>query len=164
VGFAAAVVSSTAQAALNVASKRVMSATGIAGPDAQRAMVAVALVITVAMTSVNLIRHKTRDDPALEGERAKMISMEEMTSPIRGQPPFWLSWAAVFSYHVEYILSFIFVKLVEPVTFGTCDAIRRLTIIVSGHHMFGGEPFTKVNIFGIGLALLGALAYAVSSS
>ena len=79
-------------------------------------------------------------------------------------PPAWLAWFAVVSYHVEYILSFIFVKLVEPITYGTCDAIRRLAIIVSGHKMFGGEPFSKLNLAGIGMSLLGALAFALSSA
>lgn len=166
VGFAAAIISCTAQAALNVSSKKVMTTTGVTGADAQRAMVAVALVITLAMTAVNHIRHVTKEEPALEGERTKMIYMEKSTpsqSAMKMRPPLWLSLAAVISYHVEYVLSFMFVKMVQPITYGTCDAIRRLAIIVSGHHMFGGEPFTKYNIGGIGLSLVGALAYAFSN-
>uniref|UniRef100_A0A7S4JMM6 Sugar phosphate transporter domain-containing protein n=1 Tax=Odontella aurita TaxID=265563 RepID=A0A7S4JMM6_9STRA len=166
IGFAAAIISCSAQAALNVSSKKVMTMTKVTGPDAQRTMVAVALVITVAMSVINHVRHVTREEPALEGERTKMIYMEKSTpsaSSIRRRPPLWLSLAAVVSYHVEYVLSFMFVKLVQPITYGTCDAIRRLAIIVSGHHMFGGEPFTKLNICGIGLALMGALSYAFSN-
>jgi hypothetical protein len=30
--------------------------------------------------------------------------------------------------------------------------------------MFGGDPFTVLNIAGIGLAVLGALAYSITSS
>lgn len=55
-------------------------------------------------------------------------------------------------------------KLVEPITYGTCDAIRRLAIIVAGQNMFGGEPFSKLNIGGIAMSLLGALAFALSSA
>lgn len=74
IGFAAAMLSCVAQAALNVSSKRVMMASGITGADAQRAMVAVALGITTLMSSVNHIRHVNKD-PAFEGEKAKMIDM-----------------------------------------------------------------------------------------
>ena len=164
VGFAAAMLSCVAQAALNVSSKRVMMESGITGADAQRAMVAVALGITTLMSIVNQIRHVSKD-PAMEGEKAKMIGMSmEQSKRMAKNPPAWLAWMAVVAYHVEYILSFMFVKLVEPITYGTCDAIRRLAIIVSGHNMFGGEPFSKLNIAGIGMSLLGALAFALSSA
>lgn len=164
IGFAAAILSCVAQAALNVSSKRVMMASGITGADAQRAMVAVALGITASMSMVNHIRHVNKD-PAMEGEKSKIIEMS-MKQPERmaKNPPSWLAWMAVVAYHIEYILSFMFVKLVEPITYGTCDAIRRLAIIVSGHNMFGGEPFSKLNIAGIGMSLLGALAFALSST
>jgi hypothetical protein len=164
IGFAAAMLSCVAQAALNVSSKRVMVTSGITGADAQRAMVTVALGITTVMSIVNHIRHVSKD-PALGGEKAKMVDMSmDRSKKMAKNPPFWLSWMAVVAYHIEYILSFMFVKLVEPITYGTCDAIRRLAIIVSGHNMFGGEPFSKLNIAGIGMSLLGALAFALSSS
>ena len=76
-------------------------------------------------------------------------------------PPAALSMAAVLAYHLEYVLSFSFVKLVQPITYSACDAVRRLSIIVSGHYMFGGPPFTALNILGIALALSGALAYSI---
>ena len=165
IGFAAAMLSCVAQAALNISSKKVMTASGITGADAQRAMVCVALLITLSMSVVNHIRHVSKD-PALEGEKAKMVemTMDHTTKKVPKDPPAWLAWFAVVSYHVEYILSFMFVKLVEPITYGTCDAIRRLAIIVSGHKMFGGEPFSKLNLAGIGMSLLGALAFALSSA
>ena len=162
IGFTAAIISCVAQVALNVSSKKVMTETKITGPDAQRAMVAVALAITAAMSTLNHIWQATKDHAALEGEGASMITMKKTDMSIQGQPPFWLAGIAVLSYHIEYILSFMFVILVKPITFGTCDAIRRLTVIISGHHMFGEEPFTKLNIFGISLALCGALGYAIS--
>ena len=58
----------------------------------------------------------------------------------------------------------MFVRLVEPISYGTCDAIRRLAIIISGHKMFGGQPFSKLNLAGIGMSLVGALAFALSSA
>jgi Triose-phosphate Transporter family len=71
---------------------------------------------------------------------------------------------AVSAYHIEYVLSFIFVKLVAPITYGTCDAIRRLAIILVGRRMFGGDPLSKINVAGIALALTGALSYSIASS
>ena len=71
---------------------------------------------------------------------------------------------AVVSYHIEYVLSFMFVKIVEPITFGACDAIRRLGIILTGRRMIGSPPFSRLNISGIGCALVGALLFSLASS
>ena len=79
-------------------------------------------------------------------------------------PPLWLTGLAVSSYHFEYMLSFMFVNLVAPITYGTCDAIRRLSIIITGRCMFGGKPLSLLNMSGIGLALLGALSYSITTS
>jgi Triose-phosphate Transporter family len=152
-GFSAAAISATAQSALNVTSKRALTKTGLAGAEAQRTMVLVGLLITVVVNVVQVVRHAiyngNDDDDDVE---------------LLGRPPIWLTVAAVTAYHVEYILSFCFVKLVQPVTYGTCDAIRRLTIILSGRCFFGGDKLTRLNMGGIALALLGALAYAITSS
>mmetsp|Transcript_8828 Transcript_8828/g.14674 ORF Transcript_8828/g.14674 Transcript_8828/m.14674 type:complete len:338 (+) Transcript_8828:22-1035(+) len=144
-GFAAALLSCTAQSALNVSSKRAMSKTGLAGPPAQRAMVAVGFVIAVVFSFL-------QPKPT------------EKTKFTRTDPPPWLVGMAISAYHVEYVLSFMFVKLVSPITYGACDAIRRLSIILSGHWMFGGSPFSRLNILGIALALLGALSYSITSN
>ena len=71
---------------------------------------------------------------------------------------------AMISYHVEYLLSFIFVTMVGPITYGTCDAIRRLGIILFGRLFFGGDPLSKTNQMGIALALMGALCYSIFST
>jgi len=146
-GFAAAMASCAAQSALNVSSKRAMIKTGVAGADAQRCMVAVGFVITLFFSGLRIATHSSSE-----------VSIKS------AEPPAWLTAMAVTSYHVEYVLSFMFVKLVAPITYGACDAVRRLSIIMSGHVMFGGEPFTLLNIAGIGLALVGALAYSITSS
>lgn len=143
-GFAAAMTSCAAQSALNVSSKRAMNKTGIAGPEAQRCMVSVGFVISLFLSIFQV------------SQTPKQVTSAE--------PPAWLSCFAVVSYHLEYVLSFMFVKLVAPITYGACDAVRRLAIILSGHVMFGGDPFTVLNIAGIGLAVLGALAYSITSS
>ena len=147
-GFLAAVASTTAQSALNVTSKRAIAKAGVAGPTAQRSMAAVGLAITLAANLLQVLRH----------------SYDEKLAELRDRPPFWLTAMAVLAYHVEYTLSFTFVKLVQPITYGTCDAIRRLCIIMAGRKFFGGGKMTKTNMAGIALALLGALAYSIAST
>lgn len=146
-GFLAAMTSTLAQSALNVSSKRAIMKTGVKGPDAQRAMVAVGLVLAVTSTAVQ-----------------KLKSSDDDSSVERSHPPAWLGAAAVLAYHIEYVLSFMFVRLVKPITYGTCDAMRRLSIILTGQAMFGGAPFTHINIFGIALSLLGALSFSIAST
>ncbi len=151
-GFTAAMISCTAQSALNVSSKRAMMRTGVAGPEAQRAMVAVGLLITLLL-SYHELSSKRREE-----------ALHPLSTSTVPTPPVWLSALAVAAYHVEYVLSFMFVKLVAPITYGASDAVRRLAIILSGRRMFGGEPFSLLNMMGIGLALVGALGYSILSS
>jgi drug/metabolite transporter (DMT)-like permease len=154
-GFAAALVSAASQSALNVTSKRAMMRSNLTGPSAQRVMVAVGLCITLAVVAIqNYTNQSTKHNDSLVVE-------EHVKRQI---PPVWLSCAAFTAYHAEYVLSFMFVKLVAPITYGTCDAIRRLSVILSGRVFFGGAKLTKLNIAGIALALLGALSYSVTTS
>lgn len=162
-GFAAALFSSTAQAALNVSSKRALLKTGLSGLQAQRSMASVALIIAFGMTVHHFLgfahcfgRQKENDDE----EKTMMQNMEQ----IQMLPPPWVSLSAVVSYHYEYVLSFLFLKMVTPIGYGTCDAVRRLGIIVAGRKFFGGEPFSLINYGGIGMALLGAMGYSIASS
>jgi hypothetical protein len=152
-GFIAAMISCTAQSALNVSCKKVMSKVGVSGPSAQRAMVAVGLVFAMLYTVATIAA--TSSSSLSSSEKEPSITSKGM------DPPVWLTMSAVLAYHMEYVLSFIFVKLVAPITYSACDAVRRLAIIVSGHYMFGGAPFTVLNIVGISLALSGALAYSI---
>ena len=153
IGFIAAALSATSQSLLNVTSKRAMSKTGVTGPTAQRSMVAVGLAITILVNLIHVVRESKdeRDD-------------EERLADLRDSAPLGLTLLAVTAYHVEYVLSFIFVKLVQPITYGACDAVRRLCIILAGRQFFGGDPLTKTNIIGIALALIGALSYSIASS
>jgi hypothetical protein len=151
VGFLAAMVSCTAQSALNVSCKKVMSKVGISGPTAQRAMVAVGLVIACIYSTFQVFTRSFSISSITIGEHDDK----------KMDPPANASMAAVLAYHLEYVLSFTFVKLVHPITYSACDAVRRLSIIVCGHYMFGGPPFTVLNILGIALALSGALAYSI---
>ena len=174
-GFFAALTSTTSQAALNVVSKRVMKSTGIKGAEAQRAMVLVALGFGILMAGANGIREilsewkqtyglKGGGNDILEKEDVEATQQPILLGPPTSRPPMWLTFLAVLAYHMEYVLSFMFVGLVEPITYGTCDALRRLLIIVSGRQLFGGDRFSTVNLGGIGMAILGALMYSITSA
>ena len=179
-GFLAALISTTSQAALNVVSKRVMRRTGVEGVEAQRAMVFVALGIGLIMTAVNGIGETVRElrqYSASGGTRVHqniaagndVFDEDEEEEPqaalfASSHPPFWLTFLAVLAYHMEYVLSFSFVGMVEPITYGTCDALRRLLIIVTGRRLFGGDKFSKLNLGGILMALSGALMFSVTSA
>jgi hypothetical protein len=201
-GFVAALISTTSQAALNVVSKRVMKRTGIHGVEAQRAMVFVALGIGLLMTTVSSIGqssiqqqqhgagvaspsttttttkrtdvaalHQSHHKEEKEGSKkdtnnaiAAAASQAENLASRQQHPPYWLTFVAVLAYHMEYVLSFSFVSMVEPITYGTCDALRRLLIIVAGKAMFGGAKFSNLNLGGMITALVGALLFSITSA
>jgi len=157
VGFAAAVVSTASQAAMILSSKQAIIKTGMSGPAAQRSMVAVGLLLAILVATLQ---------PILEhiGTSSDDTKIKDSTSSSLVLPPAWLSLMAAASYHYEYLSSFLFVGLVNPVTVGACDAVRRLSIILTGRYFFGGPALTRVNIGGIALALAGATGYSIFSS
>lgn len=163
-GFLAALSSCILQAGLNYTSKKAMKRILVTGPEAQRAMVAVGFLLTVGLSLTKIAMEKGLRVSGLKRPKKRKTDME-IYSEIKksNHPPAWLTFMAATSYHFEYVLSFMVVRLVSPITYGTCDAIRRLSLIITGRKMFGGEPFTKLNLIGIGLALLGGLAYSISS-
>ncbi len=159
-GFLAAISSTTAQAALNVSCKCALTKTKVNGLQAQTTMAAIAFCIAMITTTLNsMTKHlnwKQNECKGVENDAVSVVVNEEL-------PPLPLLIGAVCSYHVEYVLSFLFLSLVKPITYGTCDAVRRLGIIISGRQMFGGEAFSTINYSGIGLALIGALGYSITS-
>ena len=165
IGFLSAMISCTAQAALNVSSKRILRHRIMGGLEAQRTMVAIAFIMACMTQLIRMAIQIIRDTCNAKLESTIITERyEKKRVHSRKHPPLSLSLLAVMSYHIEYVLSFMFVKLVEPVTYGTCDAIRRLSIIITGRKFFGGEPFSRLNISGIGLAILGALLFSIANS
>jgi len=164
VGFLAAISSCVLQAGLNYTSKKAFKRMAITGPEAQRAMVAVGFLLTVGLSLSKITLEKALRMSGLKAKRKKTDAEIYEAVKKMEHPPLWLTLMAAVSYHIEYTLSFMVVRLVSPITYGTCDAIRRLSLIIAGRKMFGGEPFTKLNLVGISLALLGGLAYSVSSA
>lgn len=157
IGFLSAVVSATSQASLNVSCKRSLTRTRISGLQAQTTMAALAFCTAIIASTINSsVRY-------LNDMKKKSADMNQ-SSLTQELPPLQLTFGAVTSYHIEYVLSFLFLSLVKPITYGTCDAVRRLGIIISGRKMFGGEKFSLINYSGIGLALFGALCYSILSA
>ena len=165
VGFLAAMSSCFLQAGLNYTSKKAMKRIVVTGPEAQRAMVAVGFVLTVGLSLSKVLLEKGLRLSGIKPSKRKKTDREIYKKVKEMEhPPLWLTAMAAASYHIEYTLSFMVVRLVSPITYGTCDAIRRLSLIITGRKFFGGEPFTKINLFGIALALFGGLAYSISSA
>ncbi len=157
-GFLSAVVSATSQASLNVSCKRALIRTRISGLQAQTTMAALAFCAAIVTSTISSV---VKQFNGFNKETEQDIYNSSSTVEL---PPLLLSFGAITSYHVEYVLSFLFLSLVKPITYGTCDAIRRLGIIIGGRQMFGGEKFSLINLSGIGLALFGALCYSILSS
>ena len=163
-GFIMACISTTAQSALNVTSKRALAKAKLSGPVGQRTMVAVGLLFTVTINIIQIIMTTLQRQRALTNSTSDEVNIEDKLQKQVDTPPLWLTFMAMVAYHVEYLLSFIFVTLVGPITYGTCDAIRRLCIILFGRIFFGGDPFTNMNKIGIATALIGALSYSMLKS
>lgn len=158
-GFVTAILSATAQSALNISSKKAMLRTKTTGPAAQRAMVTIGSALsTVSMVTALLSLPPTRNVPT------KTTTTDSVEKTSRVSPPAWLTVLAIISYHIEYSLSFHFIKMVHPVTLGACDALRRLGIILSGRFFFGGDPLTRLNAVGILVSLLGVTSYSIAKS
>mmetsp|Transcript_18002 Transcript_18002/g.22036 ORF Transcript_18002/g.22036 Transcript_18002/m.22036 type:complete len:379 (-) Transcript_18002:38-1174(-) len=162
-GFLAAVISATAQASLNVFSKRALSKTKICGLQAQTTMAALAFCFAIVTTSLRVPKFGFKQWGGKSKEKKVVIKNESTALSSKNIPPLYLSLGAVAAYHVEYCLSFLFLSLVKPISYGTCDAVRRLGIIMTGRNFFGGEAFSRLNYTGIGIALIGALGFSISS-
>lgn len=160
VGIVAALVSCAAQACLNVFGKRAMTTVRppLSGLEAQRAMVTVAALVAVAAQTPRLLQRRSHHDDGGDGDEY------DDGKSLLPHPPLRPSLAAVAAYHSEYVLSFCFVRLVAPVTYGICDAVRRLSIIVIGRKMFGGAPFSTLNKAGMACAIVGALSYSLATA
>lgn len=167
-GFLAAILSTTAQAALNVFCKRALVRTNTdSGMEAQTTMAALAFCFATIVISIQDLHKSISSKPKVEkstSEGKMTNNNDDSRRSVHELPPLPVFVGAIMSYHIEYALSFLFLTLVKPITFGTCDALRRLGIIICGRKMFGGERFSLINYLGMGLALFGALCYSISSS
>lgn len=145
-GFGFALLSAVSQACLNVSSKKaIASAPSIGAQGAQRTMVFIGLGITLLMTGI------------------ESLAQRKPTEDCDARPPA-LTALAVAAYHLEYNLSFMFVRLVPSITYGAFDAVRRLCIILAGKVFFVGNDLTTINKLGIVCSILGAIMYAIASN
>mmetsp|Transcript_9367 Transcript_9367/g.13880 ORF Transcript_9367/g.13880 Transcript_9367/m.13880 type:complete len:382 (+) Transcript_9367:144-1289(+) len=159
-GFISALVSCTSQSALNVLSKKVLKDVKVSGVEAQRVMVSAALgfmLILTAFSSLTTFKSHTSRE-----ERPSPKLQKQVDNHAAAHPPLPLTTMAITAYHFEYVLSFLYVSLTEPITYALCDAMRRLGIILCGKAMFGGDKLSGINKTGIGLAIAGACMYALN--
>jgi Triose-phosphate Transporter family len=109
-GFVAALLSTTAQSALNVSSKRVMAATKVSGPVAQRCMVAIGLALTLVVSLGQELIRRYVPVPSKQKSHLKAARVEKghqqstagAAAPPPRLPPAWLAVLAFASYHLEF--------------------------------------------------------------
>lgn len=158
-GFISALVSCTSQSALNVVSKNVLKDMNVSGVEAQRVMVSAALGFMMILTAFSSLTTSENQTSKHEVNKSKL--RKSVVNEAAEHPPLSLTAMAITAYHFEYVLSFLYVSLTEPITYALCDAMRRLGIILCGKAMFGGDELSRTNKAGIGLAIAGACMYAL---
>mmetsp|Transcript_31904 Transcript_31904/g.63285 ORF Transcript_31904/g.63285 Transcript_31904/m.63285 type:complete len:232 (+) Transcript_31904:2-697(+) len=155
-GFACALISTVCQTMLNVASREKIHKLGLSGARAFVVMAATCAILTAPLLFVSY--------HTLPGGLARFVAGDGVTQP----PPSGFSYAAVvflaaLAYAVEYGLNFLFVPLCSSLTFSVTDIIRRLGTITVGALLFA-KPLSSLNVAGIGLSLVGVLAYTLASN
>lgn len=153
-GFAAAVTSAVAQTFMNVSIKAVREKSGLSGPLAFYGMALVASILTLPILFFAGLFMG-------EAYSAMHVIQECLFAGSLGNYfPMLLFLLAALAYHSEYILNFVFVSFVNPVTFSVCDIGRRLAIIVNGAIVFK-KPLTEYNIIGLAISVSGVLWYSL---
>lgn len=75
------------------------------------------------------------DRHQLDGVIGGRGEVEEESSLFEVFRPLILMSLAALAYQMEYSLNFIFVTMVDPVTFAVADIVRRLAVILTGKHL-----------------------------
>ncbi|GMH48920.1 hypothetical protein TrVE_jg8760 [Triparma verrucosa] len=145
-GLSYALTSCIMQVSLNILSKKSMKTTQTSGPQCHMNMVTIGFLLSLLKIT---------------------LPFPPSRRPIKKHPlvPSSLSLLASLSYHVEYTLSFILISLIQPLTYGVVDAIRRLCIICYGKFLNPDteERFNRRNGVGMGMALVGGVGYSIFS-
>jgi len=148
-GLAAAVGSALAQTLLNVTSKRRMQQLKVNGPDALFIMATWCFLTSMPMYLLQR-QQDTQDVPLF-------------TPSMQLPAAVGVTILAGASYHIEYVLNFMFVPFVSPLAFSVTDIARRLTKIVLGA-LFFHTALTVPNLVGIVMSLAGVLWYSYMTS
>jgi len=144
-GLTAALGSALAQTLLNITSKRRMEQLGVNGSDAQFLMATWCFLASVPMYFLQ----------PQQGNSHGPLSVQTLQCPIA----LGVTILAGTSYHIEYVLNFMFVPLVSPLAFSVTDIARRLTKIILGA-LFFHSALTVPNAVGVALSLCGVLWYS----
>ena len=163
-GFAAAVASTVAQAALNVSSKRTMKRHGLSPEETQLVLVVYATFMTgflalglATSNPVEMERWSFLFETVMAATTPPLSIIPPTASEALRNPVFILVLAPV-AYHVEYVLNFRVTQQTSEISFAVLDVMRRLAIILVGSLMFDKE-LTFLNVVGAVVALLGTLLY-----
>ena len=139
--------------------KRGMLEEGVGGMEAFMNLAMMGFVFAAANIAVGVLSASLRG-----GAKGAAASSKELLPPTLGShPPLSLSALAATSYHLEYLLSFVLISMISPLTYAVADAVRRLTVISVGKTIFkkSEDSFTATNILGMAMALLGACGYSL---
>ena len=120
--------------------------------------------MNLTMAGVLLTTLKILSPPLLNLTTSTLLSSPPSPTKSHGShPPLKLSIYASSCYHVEYLLSFVLISLISPLTYAVSDAVRRLAVILVGKTVFPKteDRFTRTNTAGMIMALLGAAGYSL---
>jgi len=130
-GLIAALVSALAQTGMNLTVKGVRQRTGLSGPEIFLGMSSFCTLLALPLMASSQVA-------ALTGHPIPFPIMKSVAlKAFRGDiVPFSLFLITAFGYYMEYILTFVFVGYVSPVTFSVTDIARRVCAIVVGSVVF----------------------------
>ncbi|GMI35696.1 hypothetical protein TrCOL_g9195 [Triparma columacea] len=154
-GFAFAIMSCVAQVCLNVFSKKAMMGLNVGGMEAFMNLTLAGFLLTTLKILFPPLLFKTSS--------ILLPSPPPLPKSYGSHPPLKLSIFAAASYHVEYLLSFVLISLISPLTYAVSDAVRRLAVILVGKTCFpkSEDRFTRQNTAGMIMALIGAACYSL---
>lgn len=153
-GLLAALVSALAQTGMNLTVKGVRARTGLSGPETFLGMSSFCTLFALPLMASSHVA-------AISGYSSPFPIMRSVAlEATRGRAAaLGLFLVTAFGYYMEYILTFVFVGYVSPVTFSVTDIARRVCAIVVGSLIFQ-KLLTRANWGGLLVAIGGVLWYS----
>lgn len=151
VGLLAALISSLAQTGMNMTVKGVRERTGLSGPETFLGMSSFCTLLALPLMASSHVAALTGH--AIPFPIMKSVALKVTTGDAAALGLFLIT---AFGYYMEYILTFVFVGYVSPVTFSVTDIARRVCAIVVGSVVFQ-KLLTRANWSGLFVALCGVL-------
>eukprot|EP00520_Triparma_pacifica_P016766 CAMPEP_0118658450 /NCGR_PEP_ID=MMETSP0785-20121206/14575_1 /TAXON_ID=91992 /ORGANISM="Bolidomonas pacifica, Strain CCMP 1866" /LENGTH=151 /DNA_ID=CAMNT_0006551469 /DNA_START=551 /DNA_END=1002 /DNA_ORIENTATION=- len=131
-GFLYAIMSCVSQVCLNVYSKKAMMSLNVGGMEAFMNLTLAGFLLT--SMKILFPPFVATTSSILSSSPPTVLKKKKVS--FGSHPPLKLSIFASASYHVEYLLSFVLISLISPLTYAVSDAVRRLAVIVVGKACF----------------------------